>query len=65
MGYEEDKVYDVVQVMDDIYDINYSVKNCVKDRTYKQLGEELKRLAQRLMDAAEQLQYEKDEEGEE
>lgn len=65
MGYDEDKVYDAVQVMDDIYDINYSVKNCVKDRTYKQLGEELKQLAQRLMDAAEQLQYEKDEEDEE
>lgn len=65
MGYDEDKVYDAVQVMDDIYDINYSVKNCVKDRTYKQLGEELEQLAQRLMDAAEQLQYEKDEEDEE
>jgi len=65
MGYDENKVYDAVQVMDDIYDINYSVKNCVKDRTYKQLGEELKQLAQRLMDAAEQLQYEKDEEDEE
>ncbi len=66
-GWNEDKVYDVLNVMDDIYDAAYELKNCVRGcntgaYTYKELSNVICRLAERLQEAGENLAYEQEDE---
>ena len=69
-GWNEDKVYDVLNIMDDIYDAAYELKHCVRGchtgaSTYSELSNVICRLAERLQDAGENLAYEEEDEDDE
>lgn len=58
-GWNEDKVYCVLQVLDDINQMEYEVRNCIRGcytgcYTYKDLGEYIKQLGERLAEAGEE-----------
>jgi len=66
-GWNLDKVYEVTNVMNDIYDVAYELKNCVRGcrtgaTTYSELSNVICRLAERLQEAGENLAYEQEDE---
>ncbi len=59
-GWNKDKLYEIINIFDEVYDINYEIKNCVRGSftyvdTYKDLQAKLLNLAERLTDEVEQL----------
>lgn len=69
-GWNEDKVYGVINTCDDIYDLAYELNNCIKGcyagcHNYEELQEYVRKLCQELIDAADYIdttEYEDDEE---
>lgn len=64
-GWNEDKVYDALNVMDDIYNVAYELKHCVRGchtgaYTYQELSNVICRLAERLQQTGENLAYEQE-----
>lgn len=52
-GWNEEKVSGVIHVLEDAYDVQYELENCVRGSvtgctTYQELGSHLKELASRL-----------------
>ena len=69
-GWNEDKVYEVVNVMDEIANAKYELDNCVRGcytgaHTYSDLSNYICRLAEKLQYAGESLAYEQEDEEEE
>lgn len=66
-GWNEDKLEGVIGVLDDIYNLSYELKNCVRGcytgaHTYKELQDHINSLADRLHNEAEWMDTEEDEE---
>lgn len=64
-GWNEEKVSDVNRVLQDAYDVQYELENCVRGAftgctTYQELGDYLKELAGRLMAEADCLTYQEE-----
>lgn len=56
-GWNEDKLYDVIEVCDRIGELSYEIKNCVRGSfsnatTYKELAEYIRGLADELENQA-------------
>lgn len=69
-GWNEDKVYDVINTCDDIYNLTYELKNCIKGcytgcHNYEELQEYVRKLGQELIDAADYMDTTEDEDDEE
>lgn len=70
-GWNEEKVCDVIRVLEDAYGVKYELENCVRGghtgcTTYQELGSYLKNLARRLEEEADYLScQEEDPEGDE
>jgi hypothetical protein len=52
-GWDENELYDLIEVLDDIYNLSYEVKNCVRGaytnaNTYEELADHIEDLAARL-----------------
>ena len=70
MGWDEEKLYDLLEVLGDIYNLEYEIKNCIRGsytgcHTYEELSKHIERLAHRLEDEAEHVSYMEDDEEEE
>ena len=57
MGWNNDNVYNVIEVTDKVYDLAYELKNCVRGaytgcKTYEELRDYIRHLASELEDAA-------------
>ena len=57
-GWNETELQSVLDACGDIYNLQYEIENCVRGaytgcHTYEELEEEIKRLARRLLSAAE------------
>lgn len=66
-GWNEDKLEGVIGVLDDIYNLSYELKNCVRGcytgaHTYKELQDHINSLTDRLHNEAEWMDTEEDEE---
>lgn len=71
-GWNEEQLGGVLSVLDDLYEISYELKNCVRGcytgaHTYEELQSYIKRKAQQLVDEAEWMdtteeEYEEEEE---
>ena len=66
-GWNEDKVYDVIEVCDRIAELNYELKNCVKgaysDATnYAELADYIRGLAEELENQADTVECLEDDE---
>ena len=69
-GWNEDKVYEVLTVTDDIYSLAYELKNCIRGcytgaHSYWELSNYICRLAERLQEAGENLADELEDEDDE
>ena len=70
-GWNEEKVRDMIDVLQDVYEVQYELENCVKGAytgctTYQDLGAYLKELAGRLSAEADGIaEQEEDPEDEE
>ena len=56
-GWNEDKLYDTIEVLDRIEELNYEIKNCSRGAfsnatTYKELAEYIRGLAEELENQA-------------
>lgn len=68
-GWNEDKLSGVVGVLDDIYNLRYEIKNCIRGcytgaHTYEELQEHINQLADRLHNEAEWMDTTEDEDEE-
>lgn len=68
-GWNESKLEGVLRVLDDIYDLQYELKNCVRGcytraHTYKELQEYINNLADSLHNEAEWMDTEENEDEE-
>ena len=66
-GWNEDKLEGVIGVLDDIYNLSYELKNCIRGcytgaHTYKELQDYINSLADGLHNEAEWMDTEEDEE---
>lgn len=66
-GWNEDKLEGVIRVLDDIYNLDYELRNCIRGcnsgaHTYKELQDYINSLADRLHNEAEWMDTEEDEE---
>lgn len=66
-GWNEDKLYDILSTLDDIYDLQYELRSCVRGcytgaHTYEELQDYILRLADRLHCEAECMDTTEDEE---
>lgn len=66
-GWNEEKVEGIIGVLDDLYNLNYEIKNCVRGcytgaDTYEELQEYISHLADRLKLEAESMDICEDEE---
>lgn len=66
-GWNEEKVEGILGVLDDIYSLQYELKNCIRGcytgaHTYEELQSYISRLADRLHNEAECMDTEEDEE---
>lgn len=69
-GWNEEKVSGVLEVLSDIYNLEYELKNCVRGcytgaYTYEELQSYINQLADRLHNEAECMDTEEDEEEDE
>ena len=56
-GWDENELYDLIEVLDDIYDLQYEIKTCIRGAytnatTYKELADHIEDLASRLEEQA-------------
>ena len=56
-GWDENELYDLIEVLEDIYNLQYEVKNCVRGAytnatTYAELADHIEDLASRLEEQA-------------
>ena len=56
-GWDENELYDLIEVLDDIYNLQYEVKHCVRGAytnatTYTELADYIEDLASRLEESA-------------
>ena len=69
-GWDENELYELVEVLDDIYNLTYEIKSCVRGAytnatTYEELADHIEDLASRLEEQAgyvRQIQEPEDEE---
>lgn len=59
-GWDENELYDLIKVLDDIYDLSYEIKNCYRGaytdaNTYNELADHIEDLAARLEEQANYL----------
>lgn len=69
-GWNEEKLEGILGVLDDLYDLTYELKNCVRGcytgaHTYEELQSYIERKAQQLKEEAEYMDTTEDEEEEE
>lgn len=56
-GWDENELYNLIEVLDDIYNLSYEIKNCYRGaytnvNTYKDLADQIEDLAARLEEQA-------------
>lgn len=69
-GWNESKVYDILQVCEKLNELEYELKNCIRGcytncNTYEELGQYVRQLAEELESAGVCTQYEQEDPAEE